>query len=144
MPEELGREECDELLREMGSGVLSLTDGAETYAVPMSFGYDGGNLYFQFVYDEDSRKASFIESTDVSTFTVYTETPPRSVVVRGTLEPVTDDEALAAAALSKNAVIPSLNVGPEESVDDLVFEFYQLSPEEITGRAFEMFAASEE
>jgi nitroimidazol reductase NimA-like FMN-containing flavoprotein (pyridoxamine 5'-phosphate oxidase superfamily) len=142
MTDELSREECDELLREMGSGVLSLTDGGETYAIPMSFGYDGVDLYFQFVDTDDSRKTAFIETTAVSTFTVYTEAPPRSVIVRGTLEP-TDDEALAAAAISENAVIPSLNVSSEESLDDLVFEFYHLSPTEVSGRAFEMFGVSE-
>lgn len=143
MTEELGREECDELLREMGSGVLSLTDGTETYAVPMSFGYDGGNLYFQFVHNEDSRKTEFIETTDVSTFTVFSENPPRSVIVRGALEPVTDDEALAAAAISKNAVVPSLNVSSENSLDDLVFDFYHLRPDEVSGRVLEMFAAGQ-
>jgi hypothetical protein len=144
MPVELCRDECDELLRERGSGVLSLTDGTETYAVPMSFGYDGGTLYFQFVHDENSRKMSFVEATDVSTFTVYTEDPPRSVTVRGSLERVVDDESQAAAVFSENATVPSLTVSPGKSVDDLAFEFYRLRPLEVTGRAFEMFDAPDQ
>ncbi|ELY45163.1 pyridoxamine 5'-phosphate oxidase family protein [Natronorubrum sulfidifaciens] len=133
----LTRDEIDAFLREQGSGVLSLTDGAETYAVPESFGYDGGDLYFQLVSEPDSEKLAFIETTDVATLTVFTDTPARSVLVRGPLESVPDaDRARASSAIAANATIPTLNVSPDSPTEALSFEFYRLVPQDLTGRAF--------
>jgi hypothetical protein len=125
----------DALLTEAGSGVLSLADGAETYAVPESFGYDGDNLYFQFVYHETSRKMAFVRSTEVASFTVHTDDPAESVLVRGRLERVADDErAAASAAMADNAEIPTLNVYPDTPTEDLSMAFYRLVPETMSGR----------
>lgn len=45
--QELPREECLEILREGTSGVLALLgDGGYPYAVPLSYVYDGGKIYF--------------------------------------------------------------------------------------------------
>lgn len=129
--------EIEKHLREIGTGVLSLTDGSETYAVPESFGYDGEDLYFQLVLHEASRKQSFIETTDIASVTVYAEQPARSIVVRGDLERLPDEEAhMATAALAENAVIPTLNVIPDAPVAELTFAYYRLTPREITGRKF--------
>ncbi|MFA9425591.1 pyridoxamine 5'-phosphate oxidase family protein [Natronorubrum sp. A-ect3] len=134
----LTRDEIDAFLREQGSGVLSLTDGAETYAVPESFGYDGGNLYFQLVSDSDSQKLSFIETTNTATLTAFTDDPPRSVLARGPLEPVPEAaHQRASSAIAANATIPALNVSLETTTDELAFEFYRLVPRELSGRAFD-------
>ncbi|SIR66614.1 pyridoxamine 5'-phosphate oxidase family protein [Natronorubrum thiooxidans] len=133
----LTRDEIDAFLREQGSGVLSLTDGAETYAVPESFGYEGDVLYFQLGFDSDSQKLSFIETTDVATLTAFTDDPARSVLVRGPLEPVPEaDQQRASGAIAANATIPALNVSLETMTDELAFEFYRLVPQELSGRAF--------
>ncbi|MUV59143.1 pyridoxamine 5'-phosphate oxidase family protein [Halogeometricum sp. CBA1124] len=125
----------DALLTEAGSGVLSLADGAETYAVPESFGYDGDALYFQLVYHETSRKMAFVRATEVATFTVYTDDPAESVLVRGRLERVPDaDRAAASAAMADNAEIPALNVYPDTEAEDLSMAFYRLIPETVSGR----------
>jgi len=133
----MSRAEIDATLQEIGAGVLSLTDGAATYAVPESFGYDGDALYFQFGFDDDSDKMSYLSTTEVATFTAYTAEPARSVVVRGRIDPVPGTEAdRATEALASNATIPNLNVSPGADDDDLRFEFYQLSPDELSGRTF--------
>lgn len=140
MATELRREECDRLLRDSGSGVLSLSDGSETYAVPESFGYDGERLFFQLVWDTDSKKMAFIETTELATFTAFREEPAESVIVQGKLGPVPEDgQVLAATAIAENAVLPTLNVSPKKSPKELTFEFYTLEPTSISGRAFDAF-----
>jgi hypothetical protein len=135
--ESLDSDEIDAFLREVGTGVLSLTDSGETYAIPESFGYDGQSVYFQPVYDGDSRKMAFIETTDVATLTAYTERPARSVIVRGTLEPVPEAEAVCARrAIAANATIPSLEVDPDGPTDDREVSLYRLRAEDVSGRAF--------
>ncbi len=42
---EMSQSEIDTLFKDMGTGVLSLTNDAKTYAVPQSLGYDGERLY---------------------------------------------------------------------------------------------------
>ncbi len=133
----MSRREIDDFLEERGAGVLSLTRETDTYAVPESFGYDGDHLYFQFIYDEDSRKMAFMETTDTVTFTAFTETPPQSVIVRGTLERIpADDELLATEAIAENSELPTLNVLPDRQFEDLTTEYYRLVPGERSGRKF--------
>jgi nitroimidazol reductase NimA-like FMN-containing flavoprotein (pyridoxamine 5'-phosphate oxidase superfamily) len=134
---DMPRDDIDAFLRDVGTGVLSLTDGAETYAIPESFGYDDGTLYFQFGYGDDSDKRSYVSTTDVATFTAYTVDPARSVVARGRVERVPESATgRAAAALAENATIPNVNVSPDTPDADVRFACYRLDPDELTGRAF--------
>ncbi|WP_134671710.1 pyridoxamine 5'-phosphate oxidase family protein [Halorussus marinus] len=138
MVEQLDQSEIESFLVDANAGVLSLTDGTETYAIPESYGYDGECLYFQFVYSEDSQKMAFVEATEIATVTVFTENPTKSVVVRGRLELVPDaDQPQAAAAMADNAEIPALNVLSETSPEDLSMTFYRLVPTEVSGRRFD-------
>ncbi|WP_251341454.1 pyridoxamine 5'-phosphate oxidase family protein [Haloplanus halophilus] len=133
----MSRAEVDDALRAAGAGVLSLTDGAETYAVPEAFGYDGEHVYFQFVYGADSDKMAFVETTDIATLTVFTERPARSVIVRGRLQPVGDEDAdVAMRAIAANADIPTVDVSLDADPDALEFDLYRLVPEERSGRTF--------
>jgi len=135
--DEMTAEEVDAFLRDRGSGVLALTDGAESYAIPESFGYDGDALYFQLVHEEESRKMALVESTDVATLTAYTETPAASVVARGPLDVVSDGDALLASeALAENGTVPTLNVSTETPPSELAFDYYRLTPDDLTGRVF--------
>lgn len=137
----MSRAEIDSLLKDVGAGVLSLTDETESYAIPESFGYDGESLYFQFVYEEGSRKMEFVETTEVATFTVFTENPAESVLARGCLERVPDpDHGDATTAIAENADIPTLNVIPETAPGDLTAVLYQLIPDDLSGRKFESSA----
>jgi nitroimidazol reductase NimA-like FMN-containing flavoprotein (pyridoxamine 5'-phosphate oxidase superfamily) len=131
-------QEIDAFLTAQGAGVLSLAADADSHAVPASFGYDGDHLFFQFVFDDASRKRSYIEASDLVTFTALTEDPARSVVVRGTLERVpTDEETHAAGAIAETAEIPTLNVIPDAEMTRLTMEHYRLVPEQVTGRKFD-------
>ncbi|MDL0132272.1 pyridoxamine 5'-phosphate oxidase family protein, partial [Halobacterium salinarum] len=133
MTTELSRAESDTLLRESGVGVLALTNGAEAYSIPESFGYAGETLYFQFVYKPDSKKMAFLETTETATFTVYDEQPAQSVLVQGPIEPVPEeDEPKAATAIAENASIPTLNIYPETTPDEVKVDYYRLLPAEIT------------
>jgi nitroimidazol reductase NimA-like FMN-containing flavoprotein (pyridoxamine 5'-phosphate oxidase superfamily) len=53
--------DIDDLLTSTGWGVLSLADGGEPYSVPVSFGYDGADVYFAFIRDSPTnRKFDFL------------------------------------------------------------------------------------
>ncbi|ELY57526.1 pyridoxamine 5'-phosphate oxidase family protein [Natronolimnohabitans innermongolicus] len=135
--EEMDLEEMTAFLRDANTGVLSLTNGSETYAVPESFAYDDGTIYFQFANRDGSHKMSFVGTTDVATVTVFAENPARSVIARGPIERVPEHETLeATSALAENASIPTLNVVPDVSVDELSFELYRVDLEFVTGRRF--------
>lgn len=127
----------DTLLREATVGTLALADSGDSYAVPQSFGYDGESIYFQFVSREASRKLAFFETTDVATLTAVAEDPWRSVVARGPLRPVSEeDQPLAANAIAENASIPTLNVTLGTPLSELAIDFYRLDPEQLSGRRF--------
>ena len=133
----LSRDEMDAFLREAGTGVLSLSDAGETYAIPESFGYDGEDVYLQPVHGEGSEKMRFVETTGVATFTVFTQRPARSVVLRGPLEPVPDADAVhARRAIAANATIPSLDVYPDPDDGDRDISLYRLRVDDRSGRAF--------
>lgn len=135
--EEMNQEEIDSFLRNMNTGVLSLTTGTETYAIPESFGYDGEALYFQFVYTEESHKMKVVETTDIATLTAFTETPTKSVIVRGDLEMIPEAENICAtSALTRNATPPLLNVYPKTPSENLSFKFYRLNIATMSGRKF--------
>lgn len=134
---EMAPDEIDDFLESRGSGTLSLAQEGETYAIPESFGYDGEFIYFQLVQREGSCKMAFIETTEVATFTVWVEEPARSVVVRGTIEPVPETDVTAAAnAIAENASLPALNVLPDSALDDQTMAYYRLVPSKLSGRTF--------
>lgn len=133
----MSKTEVEEFLEETGTGVLSLSSQDESYAIPESFGFQDGALYFQLVWDEGSEKMSYIESTKTATLTVFSEEPAQSVIVRGTIEVVPSDEhPVAATAVAENANIPTLNVIPDKVPAELSMGFYRLEPDEMAGRIF--------
>lgn len=142
--QELERHEINRILRTEGDGVLSLTNGTETYGVPVGFGYDGETVYFQFISTNDSRKMKFIETTEIGTLTVYTSHPCESVIVRGPVDPVSESEEMQAAnVLIDNANTPMMNVRSDGSLEDTIVEFYRISMEEVSGKAWNGAASSD-
>lgn len=123
-------------LERQGWGYLTLADGGEAYSVPMSFGWDGGStLYFQVQTDDDSEKMAYLDATTTATFVVAEVQPPEwsSVVVRGGVERVPDDEAEKAySAFADNAWFPACPWTTDK--DPTEIEFYKLEAEELTGR----------
>ena len=54
--------DIDELLREQGMGILGLADQNEPYLLPMSFGYDGEDVFLALIRDSpENTKFEFID-----------------------------------------------------------------------------------
>ena len=135
---EMSDTDKDETLREHGTGVLALAREGEAYAVPVSFGYDGDHCHFVFVgYHDPSTKATFAETTERATLTVYAEdgrSDWHSVLVRGPVEKLASEAEWAAAreAIDDNGWYPSLfrEADPRGSVD-----LWALEATAVTGYA---------
>ena len=100
--------EIDELLMDVGVGVLSMSAEGVPYGVPLSFGYDGDRLYFVFLdASTDLRKETYAEQATVASFTTFDVGPDgswRSVIVSGPLDRIVIDEWDAAReAMADNA-----------------------------------------
>ena len=88
--------EIDELLMDVGVGVLSMSAEGVPYGVPLSFGYDGAKLYFVFLdASTDLRKETYAEQATEASFTTFDIDPDgswRSVIVSGPLDRIVIDE----------------------------------------------------
>ena len=88
--------EIDELLMDVGVGVLSMSAEGVPYGVPLSFGYDGAKLYFVFLdASTDLRKETYAEQATVASFTTFDIDPDgswRSVIGSGPLDRIVIDE----------------------------------------------------
>ncbi len=105
---EMDEAEIDEFLTRTGVGVLSMTADGVPYGVPLSFGYDGGHLYFLFVgRSAELRKETYAERSNQASFVAFDVDSGgtwRSVIVAGSLDRITPGEWDAArAALADNA-----------------------------------------
>ncbi|SFG44151.1 hypothetical protein SAMN04488063_2059 [Halopelagius inordinatus] len=134
----LARDEVDEFLGDGGTGVLALADENESYAIPVSYGYDptGPHLYVRLGYAPESEKRDFVERTETASLVVDRDTPDgwTSVVGRGRLEEVTEvslDSTIARAIRRVN--IPFVTIY-DRPARELEFQLYRLVPEELTGR----------
>lgn len=117
----LSLEQCEELLKAGSSGVLALGGGEYPYAVPMSYVWTEGKVYFHAARTgeklrrlEKEKKVSFcVIGKDDIVPEAYT-THFRSVVVFGTLTVVEDlaERQTAAEALGRK-------YAPEESEEHL-------------------------
>lgn len=132
-------DECDELLEQVTSGVLSLTTGSDEppHSLPVSFGYDAvaSTFYFRIADHPESQKGD-LGGRPVS-FVTYDHDDSgeyRSVVAQGTLEPTVDDD-IATETLTglERVTIPYVDIFGEPP-GDVDFEFYRLVPDRLTGR----------
>jgi len=135
--EPMTESELSTFLREQGTGVLSLAGGEDVYAVPMSFGYDDGRLYFQFGSGEGSRKLELLERTGRATVTTYLVASAEewaSAIVSGPVERVPEDRReTALEAIEANATFPTLGVTGTDS-GEIVYELFALDPTDRSGR----------
>lgn len=129
-------EEIGSLLRDQGFGVLSLAAENTAYAVPMSFGYDGQQLYFVFLQTaEESTKIAFSDQTELAAFGVYdinSKHDWRSAIVYGSMTELPEDDWNAAVqAVKDNAWHPNLfaSASPMQGL-----QWWTLVPEDRTGR----------
>ncbi len=131
----MSHEEATERLRETLTGVLSLANEGEAYAVPVAHYYEDGALYLRLGDHPGSEKLTFAESTTRASYLVYDHDPSRdeswSVLVRGTLDPISETEEPDAATLDERYT--ALRVFGE-AVDELDVVILRLAIDELTGR----------
>jgi hypothetical protein len=130
--------DIDDLLATTGYGTLSLARKNEAYAIPVSFGYDGGDKVYVALLETDppQQKFEFADDTEWACLTV-TDVRGRfeweSVVVRGPLRPV-DPESQAfdelLTTLDDNAWF-SRAFARDSGVESL--RGYVIDVEELTG-----------
>ena len=124
-----------EFLNERGTGVLCLAAEHRAYGIPVAFAYDSGSdrVLFDLGFAPESKKRSFIETTDDVCLTAYEHSSPhewRSVVVTGPLEELAEDDVDEELESWFYTVAGDIDV--EET--DLELQWYELRVEELTGR----------
>ncbi|WP_324661695.1 pyridoxamine 5'-phosphate oxidase family protein [Haloarcula sediminis] len=130
--------EIDDVLTQVGVGVLSMSAEGVPYGVPLSFGYNGDDrLYFVFLgASGELRKEMYAEQADTASFTAFDVDPDgswQSVIVSGPLERITIDEWDAARrAMADNAYQSNLLSEYELQENPNV---WALSIQEWSGRA---------
>lgn len=130
--------EVNRFLEEHSMSVLSFADSDVSYAVPEPFAYIDGEIYFHFIYHDESLKMQFVETTETITLTIYDSETLESVIVRGDLEEVHEDKRLiAGAAVAEKADPVLIEVSPNVRLGESNEAFYQLNIDESTGRIFE-------
>lgn len=132
----LDPEEIDRRIEETEAGVLSLADGDEAYAVPLSHYHAGDHLVFRLGEDDDSRKVDFIEATGTACYVLFEFDPPNdswSVLITGPIRAVEDPAAAGFDIAAINRRFTSLRVF-DEALDELELSLYALEIERVTGR----------
>jgi nitroimidazol reductase NimA-like FMN-containing flavoprotein (pyridoxamine 5'-phosphate oxidase superfamily) len=134
---EMDREAVDQFLESSGTGVISLsTTGQEPpHSVPVSYGYDDeeGTFYFRLAVGPDSEKGELAGRP--ATFVTYDTVEDRwqSVVARGRLSDIEEDQPQEALAGLERVHIPLVDIfGQQPGIVE--FEFLRLVPDELTGR----------
>lgn len=143
MSREIGLEmddlEIENFLKERGLGVLGFAAEGESYTIPIAFAYDDADerCIFRFVMTEDSRKRHFISQTEVASLTAYdwqTKNDWKSVVVRGPISQLDDDDLGHAAALfsdvGEEAALEVFN----KPISEYETQWYEIEVTEVTGR----------
>jgi len=128
----MSESDVDDRLRAGEHGVLGLADADDSYAVPLSYQYDGDRFLLRVSeHDGDSEKGKFIETTETATFVCYegSATESWSVQVRGPLhewQGDVDEETL-------NEWFPPFRLF-DEAVESVGFSLYELEMETVVGR----------
>jgi nitroimidazol reductase NimA-like FMN-containing flavoprotein (pyridoxamine 5'-phosphate oxidase superfamily) len=129
--------EVNAFLGNEGTGVLALARDDESYAIPVSYGYDReeGTFYLRLAFHTDSRKREYIGPSRPVTFVVNRETEEgwRSVVARGRLRE-TGEAAIDSSVVEaiRRVNIPFFTVF-DRPARELDFELFRLAPDELTG-----------
>ena len=131
----MSEDEIDDFLTEQGTGVLALAERGQAYAVPLSFGYEDGRLFFAFFrFGDEPTKEAYAAATDTACLAVYDVESVfrwKSVLAFGPMEQVDPDRwDEVGAAMGENAWSPDLStIGPRRPTVGT----YVLEVEEATG-----------
>lgn len=130
--------EVETFLGTEGTGVLALARDDDSYAIPVSYGFDptDDTFYLRLAFHEDSEKRAYLGPSRTVTLVVADETDEgwRSVLARGHLRETGEaaiDSSVAEAIRRVN--IPFVSVF-DRHPRDLDFELYRLAPDELTGQ----------
>lgn len=137
-PAAMGEGEILDFLGRGGTGVLSLAQDADAYAIPISYGFDpaASRFYFRLGYGTESQKRAYVEATNTARLVVYDKVEDGwlSVIGAGELREIGEEELnLEVVRALRQAELPLLDIfdTPE---DELVFTMYALDITELTGR----------
>ena len=140
---EMTAEEIEVFLGAHETGVLSLADADEPYAVPVSYGYDADTetFYFRLVSTDGSEKRRFLAGDPRVRFVVYDDENAetyRSVVAGGQLSEI-DPTALSIDQIEQygSAKRPLFEIWGE-SRTELDIQLFELETTELTGRRTEI------
>lgn len=136
---ELDRQEAESFLRERGLGVLGFANRGEAYTIPIAFAFDDAadRCIFRFVMTEASTKRQYLTETDVASLTAYewrSKDDWRSVVVRGPIRRIPEDELGQAAALFSDVGEETALEVFNEPISEYETVWYELTADELTGR----------
>jgi nitroimidazol reductase NimA-like FMN-containing flavoprotein (pyridoxamine 5'-phosphate oxidase superfamily) len=138
----LSEGEIDSFLGRHETGVISLAKEGQSYAIPVSYGYDSNHrrFYLRLVSNPESEKREFLESLPDCRFVVYEEDEPvyTSVVATGTLREISRDELTVEDVEQYGEAKRPLFELWGESLPELNVELYRLDPDELSGRRAEM------
>lgn len=129
--------EIETFLGNGGTGVLALAADDESYAIPISYGFDAtdGTFYVRLAFHPDSEKRRFLGPNRTVSLVVSEERADgwRSVVARGRLRE-TGEAAIDSSVVEAihRVDIPFFTI-LDRSARELDFELYRLRPETLTG-----------
>lgn len=135
----LSSREIDAVLREVGYGFLGVARGDRPYVLPMSFGYDGEDLYFQM--NSRGRKFDYITGETPACLCAVSVDPEagtsRSILVEGVLREVPEDEI----EHTYETLAASANFGTDLSLWGLPIQeadptLFVLRSDDVSGRVF--------
>jgi hypothetical protein len=146
---ELSEDEAREVLKNRPGGILSMCDEGEPYAVPMSYGYHEGDLYFEFGTTEEGRKFEVLQRNPIASLTVYAFDRSRwgdstanvlssgfawvSVMATGKVEKVKEpSEEAVESIMEARRPSPANPWGDSIAKTDLIF--YKMDIEKLSGR----------
>lgn len=138
----LSDSEIDSFLSRHETGVIALAREGNSYAVPISYGYDSRRreFYLRLVSNPESKKREFLKSTPHTRLVVYEEDDPvyTSIVATGRLNEISRDELTTEHIEQYGEAKRPLFEIWGESLSALNVRLYRLDPEELSGRKAEM------
>lgn len=136
---ELSREEIDNVLEGVGYGFLGFARENRPYVLPMSFGYDGDDIYFQM--NSQGRKFDYIDGETAACLSVLgfdqDTGVSRSILIEGELREISEERT----ATALEALATTANFGTDLSLWGMPLQdtdptLFVLRPEDVSGRMF--------
>jgi nitroimidazol reductase NimA-like FMN-containing flavoprotein (pyridoxamine 5'-phosphate oxidase superfamily) len=138
----LSDREIDSFLSRHETGVISLAREGQSYAIPISYGYNREHrrFYLRLVSNPESEKREFLQSTPHARLVVYEEDEPvyTSVVAAGTLSEISRDELTVEHIEQYGEAKRPLFEIWGDSLPALNVRLYRFDPDELSGRRAEM------